>query len=51
VDLSDQTLKRIANNPARFETVATYITNKFPSPPKTTPEESSLPIKTTVLFE
>jgi hypothetical protein len=30
VDLSDQTLKRVANNPASFETVASYITNKFP---------------------
>jgi hypothetical protein len=30
VDLSDQTLKRVANNPASFETVANYITNKFP---------------------
>src|SRR5580765_3778922 len=30
VDLSDQTLKRIANNPASFETVASYVTNKFP---------------------
>jgi hypothetical protein len=30
VDLSDQTLKRIANNPASFETVANFITNKFP---------------------
>jgi len=30
VDLSDQTLKRVANNPASFETVASYVTNKFP---------------------
>src|SRR5690242_18477093 len=30
VDLSDQTLKRVANNPASFETIASYITNKFP---------------------
>jgi len=30
VDLSDQTLKRVANNPASFETVANFITNKFP---------------------
>jgi len=30
VDLSDQTLKRVANNPASSETVANYITNKFP---------------------
>lgn len=30
VDLSDHTLKRVANNPASFETVASYVTNKFP---------------------
>jgi hypothetical protein len=30
VDLSDQTLKRVANSPASFETVANYVTNRFP---------------------
>ena len=30
VDLSDKTLKRVANNPASFETVANYVTNRFP---------------------
>jgi hypothetical protein len=30
VDASDQTLKRIANNPAGLETIANYITNKIP---------------------
>jgi hypothetical protein len=30
VDAADQKLKRVANNPASFETIANYITNKFP---------------------
>jgi len=30
LDTSNQTLKRVANNPAGFETIASYITNKVP---------------------